>query len=182
VGYQETHRFRPMGLGYPSSKNPRMWVWLLGGAGTRKWVPKPAGLYPCSALVLNKHWMSLRQGTGHLEHLGFSCDDFAVGLYQNMEEKSWQDELVQACEKPIRAHDDGAFGKLVVVLIDALEIVMCRVCLANGAGHEVHNLVPIPTDICAELCHAKMHPVIPNHGEDVAQCVRSMGSHQAAKS
>lgn len=43
----------------------------------------------------------------------------------------------------IRAHDDRAFGELVVALADTLEVIACRVGLADGTRGEVHDLVAI---------------------------------------
>jgi hypothetical protein len=73
----------------------------------------------------------------------------------------------------VRTHDDRALWKLVVVLIDASQIVSGRVCLTNRSRREVHDLVPVAANVSVQLRHTYMCPISSNHGEDMAQSIRS---------
>ena len=69
--------------------------------------------------------------------------------------------------EPVRAHDDGSLGELIVILLDPLEIFTRRIRLANCPRSQVHDPIPISCDIGVQLGHTRMCPVSPNHGEDV---------------
>lgn len=87
--------------------------------------------------------------TRHFEHLRFPEDDFAA----------------EGCVGTVRTHDDGAAGEFVVFLGDAVEVVAGCVCLADGAGSEVEDVVAVLGDVGVELCYAEMCPVAPDGGE-----------------
>lgn len=72
----------------------------------------------------------------------------------------------------VGTHDDRAFGELIVVLLDSLEVFSSRVRLADRSRSKVHHLVPVPADVGIELCHANMRPVTTDHREDMSQSIR----------
>lgn len=71
----------------------------------------------------------------------------------------------------IRAHNDRPFWQLIVILFDALEIPSGRVCLADSSRSKVHDLVPIPCDICVQLGDSKVCPVSSDHCEHMAKAI-----------
>ena len=79
---------------------------------------------------------------------------------------------MQRRQQSVRAHDDRAFWQLVIVLLDTLEVVARRICLANCAGCEVQDLISIAADIRVELGNTEMCPIAPNHRENVTECIR----------
>lgn len=79
---------------------------------------------------------------------------------------------MQRSHQPIGTHDDGTLWELIIVLLDPLQIISCRVGLANGPRGQVHDLVPISADIGIKLRHTEMRPVSSDHGEDMAEGIR----------
>jgi len=112
-------------------------------------------------LVAGLAWIVAEQArnvaeTGHLEHLRLAQNDFAV----------------QRRDEPVRAHDHGAVRQLVVVLIDAAQIVARNVRLPNRTRREVHEPVPVLRDVVVQLGYAEMRPVPAHERENVAEGVR----------
>ena len=73
----------------------------------------------------------------------------------------------------IRTHDDRALWKLVIVLINASQIVPSRVCLTNRSRREVHDLVPVAAYVSVQLRNTHMRPISSNHGEHMTQRIGS---------
>lgn len=80
---------------------------------------------------------------------------------------------MQRSHQSVWTHYDWSFRELVVVLLDAFEVIARCVCLADGARGKVHDLISVPHDIRVQLCDTKVCPVASNHSKNVAQTVRS---------
>lgn len=74
----------------------------------------------------------------------------------------------------VRTHDDGTFGELVIVLLHSFQVVSRRVRLTDGTGREVHDLVPIPSDVGVQLRHPEVRPVPPYHSEYMSKTIGSV--------
>ena len=79
---------------------------------------------------------------------------------------------VQGGHEPVRTHDDGTFRKLVLVLLNTPKIISRRVGLTNRTGSEVHDFVPVATNVSVQLCHTKVCPVATDHCEHMTKSVR----------
>lgn len=80
---------------------------------------------------------------------------------------------MKRCHQSIWTHDDRAFGELIIILLHPLQVVSRRVRLTDGTRSEVHNLVPIPSDVSVQLCHTEMRPVPAYHSEYMSKTIGS---------
>ena len=80
---------------------------------------------------------------------------------------------MKRCHQSVWTHDDGTFRKLVIILFHTLQVVSRRVRLSDGTRRQVHDLVPIPSDVGVQLCHAEVRPVPPDHRENMTKTIGS---------
>ena len=54
---------------------------------------------------------------------------------------------MQASQQAVRAHNDRALRKLVIVLVDSLQVIPRRVGLTNGTRSEIHDFVSVAANV-----------------------------------
>jgi hypothetical protein len=75
--------------------------------------------------------------------------------------------------QPVRTHDDRSFRKLIVALANRLEVVSCRVGLADSSRRQIHDLVAIVANVRVELGNTEMCPITADGSKDMPESVGS---------